>query len=143
MKKDTINLNVFVYGTLRVGEHNFKRHFIGEFSPDIIHENAYVKGYTIKGVIPLVGRLYVCPKGMVPYAVKTSFTTRVKGNLFQFFDRDRNKLLELLKSMDTFEGHPYFYKRKMEDVFYTDDNSVNYKKIKGYMYEYQERNFDA
>ena len=142
MKKERVNLNVFVYGTLRIGEHNFKRHFL-EHSPDAIHENAYVKNYFLAGIMPIThSRLYICPKGMVPYAMKTNVTTKVKGNLFQFLDRDRQELKKLLSSMDNFEGHPRFYKRRFENVFYTDDSdSVDYKHCKAYMYEYIRNNY--
>lgn len=144
MRKEKLNLNVFVYGTLRVGEHNFKRHFL-EHSPDLIHENAFVKGYYLSGIMPIHhSRLYICPKGMVPYAIKTNLTTRVKGNLFQFLNRDRAELKKLLWDMDDFEGHPRFYKRRMETVFYVDDkSSVNYKHCKAFMYEYTRKTYDA
>ena len=137
MRKEKVNLNIFVYGTLRTTQHNYQRHFV-EHSPDRIAEDAYVLGYILDGLYPIAHlRTYICPSGFVPYAIKTNLSTRVKGNLFQFINRDRDEMNKLIKSVDRFEGHPYFYKRRLENVYYTENaNSGHYERCKAYMYEY-------
>lgn len=82
---------VFVYGTLKQGKINHSK----------IGHCTFLKEMTL----PVKGFLYWSPTRNYPHFVQDDMGDFISGELYEVSDKD-------VDSLDYFEGHPSFFKRK-------------------------------